>query len=51
VLLDMYEWAASYESHVASARLRAAGAAGVPASPLPGHPGRRHDRRRSQIAA
>jgi DNA-binding HxlR family transcriptional regulator len=47
VLMGMYEWAASYESHVASARLRAGGAAAAPASPLGG----RQDRRRSQIAA
>jgi DNA-binding HxlR family transcriptional regulator len=47
VLMGMYEWAASYESHVASARLRAGGAAGATASPL----GVRQDRRRSQIAA
>ena len=47
VLMGMYEWAASYESHVASARLRAGAAAGSSASPL----GARQGRGRSQIAA
>jgi DNA-binding HxlR family transcriptional regulator len=47
VLMGMYEWAASYESHVASARLRTGGAAGAPAPRLAGA----KDPRRSQIAA
>ena len=34
VLLGMYEWAASYESHVASARLRSGGVAPTPAPQL-----------------
>ena len=34
VLMGMYEWAASYESHVASARLRSGGAAPTPAPQL-----------------
>jgi DNA-binding HxlR family transcriptional regulator len=47
VLMGMYEWAASHESHVASARLRAGGAAERSAAPL----GEREHRPPSRIAA
>ena len=47
VLLGMYEWAASYESHVASARLRAGVAGGAPAPPLV----EQQDRSPARIAA
>jgi DNA-binding HxlR family transcriptional regulator len=46
VLMGMYEWAATYESHVANARLRAGGAVAEPASPAVGP-----DRHPSRIAA
>jgi DNA-binding HxlR family transcriptional regulator len=47
VLMGMYEWAASFESHVASARLRAGAAAAAPAPALAAH----QDRGRPRIAA
>jgi DNA-binding HxlR family transcriptional regulator len=63
LLMDMYEWAARNESHVASARLRAGGSAAdaePPAQPRPKaepqprpqpQPRRRQQRRASPLAA